>query len=199
MEEKASLPPEWDVASSKALSAGVGFLFCLSLTGAIGGRTIFADGVAERMIFVVPSRFLATDKGTYIRVNGVKSTRDTVAYTDLTCYRTGSVARCVSFEPCQTGRTLALLSPLPLCAATPGGGSDVAGGYGDLPGLGPDDHVGLAVDDGGSSSYHSSSDDEDLEEEATLSMEDRVKLTKIWVANPTISHHWTSGAGGGVV
>ena len=59
-----------------------------------------------------------------------------------------------------------------MAAATPGGGG-VAGGYGDLPGLGVDDHVGLAVDDGGSSSNHSSGvglEDEDLEEEASLSM-----------------------------
>ncbi|KAE8777895.1 hypothetical protein D1007_49304 [Hordeum vulgare] len=85
-----------------------------------------------------------------------------------------------------------------MATATPSG-SDVAGGYGDLPGLGPDGHVGLAVDEGGSSSYHSSGDDEDLEEEEALSMEDRVKLAEIWVANPTSSHHWTSGAGGDVV
>ncbi|KAE8775279.1 hypothetical protein D1007_52220 [Hordeum vulgare] len=84
-------------------------------------------------------------------------------------------------------------------AATTLDGGDVADGYGDLPGLGPGDHVGLVVDDGGSSSYHSSGDDEDLEEEAALSMEDRVKLAVIWVANPTSSHHWASGAGGGVV
>ncbi|KAI4991588.1 hypothetical protein ZWY2020_039974 [Hordeum vulgare] len=85
-----------------------------------------------------------------------------------------------------------------MATATPSG-SDVAGGYGDLPGLGPDGHVGLAVDEGGSSSYHSSGDDEDLEEEEALSMEDRVKLAEIWVANPTSSHHWTSGAGGDLV
>ncbi|KAE8785110.1 Ubiquitin carboxyl-terminal hydrolase 12 [Hordeum vulgare] len=84
-------------------------------------------------------------------------------------------------------------------AATTPGGDDVAGGYGDLPGLGPDDHIGLVVDDSGSSSYHSFDDDEDMEEEAALPMEDRVKLAEIWVANPTSSHHWTSGAGGGVV
>ncbi|KAE8820464.1 hypothetical protein D1007_01612 [Hordeum vulgare] len=84
-------------------------------------------------------------------------------------------------------------------AAATTDGDDVVCGYGDLPGLGPDDHVGLAMDDGGSSSYHSYSDDEDLEEEAMLSMEDRVKLAEIWVANTTTSHQWTSGAGGGVV
>ncbi|KAI5011538.1 hypothetical protein ZWY2020_013675 [Hordeum vulgare] len=74
------------------------------------------------------------------------------------------------------------------------GGDDVAGGYGDLPGLGVDDHIGLAVEDGGSSG-----DDEDLEEEAPVSMEHRVKMAEIWVANPRSSHHWTSGAGGGVM
>lgn len=88
-----------------------------------------------------------------------------------------------------------------MAAATPGGGG-VAGGYGDLPGLGVDDHVGLAVDDGGSSLSHSSgarSEDGDLEEEAALSMEDRVKMAEIWVANPSSSHHWTNGAGGGLM
>ncbi|KAI4998080.1 hypothetical protein ZWY2020_053422 [Hordeum vulgare] len=85
-----------------------------------------------------------------------------------------------------------------MVAVTPDDG-DVAGEYRDLPELGPDDHVGLAVDDDGSSSYHSSSDDEDLEEEEALSMEDMVKLAKIWVANPTNSHHWTTRAGGGMV
>ncbi|KAE8803257.1 hypothetical protein D1007_20837 [Hordeum vulgare] len=80
-----------------------------------------------------------------------------------------------------------------MTTATPGG-DDVAGRYGDLPGLGVDDHVGLAVEDGGSSG-----DDEDLEEEAPVSMEHRVKMAEIWVANPRSSHHWTSGAGGGVI
>ena len=83
-----------------------------------------------------------------------------------------------------------------MATATPDGG-DSAGGYVDLLGLGSDDHVGL--DDGGSGSYYSSADDEDLEEETTLSMEDRVRLAEVWVANPTSSHHWTSGAGGGVL
>ena len=97
------------------------------------------------------------------------------------------------------------LSPLPrlplpsqaMAAATPGGVHGT-GGYGDLPGLGPDDHLGLDDVDG-SSSYYSSADDEDLEEEAALSMEDRVKLAEIWVAHPTSSHQWTSGAAGGVL
>ena len=84
-----------------------------------------------------------------------------------------------------------------MAAATPGG-VDGAGGYGDLPGLGPDDHLGLDDVDG-SSSYYSSADDEDLEEESALSMEDRVKLAEIWVAHPTSSHQWTSGAAGGVL
>ena len=83
-----------------------------------------------------------------------------------------------------------------------GGGDDDddddAGGYGDLPGLGPDGHLGLDDVDG-SSSYYSDADDEDLEEEAVLSMEDRVKLAEIWVAHPTSSHQWTSGAAGGVL
>ena len=81
-----------------------------------------------------------------------------------------------------------------MAAATPGG-VDGAGGYGDLPGLGPDDHLGLDDVDG-SSSYYSSADDEDVEEEAALSMEDRVRLAEIWVANPSSSHQWTSGAAG---
>ncbi|KAE8817095.1 hypothetical protein D1007_05300 [Hordeum vulgare] len=55
------------------------------------------------------------------------------------------------------------------------------------------------MDDGSSSSYLSSGDDEDLKEEVELSMEDRVKLAEIWVANPTSIHHRTSGAGSGVV
>ncbi|KAE8812796.1 hypothetical protein D1007_10124 [Hordeum vulgare] len=76
-----------------------------------------------------------------------------------------------------------------MATTTPGGG-DVAGGYGDLPGLGVDDHVGLAVDDGGYSSNHSSD---------AGSEEDRVKMAEIWVANPSSSHHWTSGAGGGMI
>ncbi|KAE8767923.1 hypothetical protein D1007_60657 [Hordeum vulgare] len=61
---------------------------------------------------------------------------------------------------------------------------------------------GLVVDDGGSSSNNSSSaslEDEDLEEEAVLSMEDRMKMAEIWVVNPTGSHHWTRGAGGGLI
>ncbi|KAE8782356.1 hypothetical protein D1007_44274 [Hordeum vulgare] len=88
-----------------------------------------------------------------------------------------------------------------MAAVTPGGG-DVAGGYRDLPGLGVDDHVSLAVDDGGSSRNHSSgarSEDEDLKEEVALSMEDRVKMAEIWVANPSSSYHWTIGAGGGLI
>ena len=72
-----------------------------------------------------------------------------------------------------------------MAAATPGGG-DGAGGYGDLPGLGNDDHLGLDDVDG-SSSYYSSAD-EDWEEEAALSMEDRLKMAEIWVAHPSSSH-----------
>ena len=72
-----------------------------------------------------------------------------------------------------------------MAAATPGG-VDGAGGYGDLPGLGPDDHLGLDDVDG-SSSYYSSADDEDLEEEATLFMEDMVKLAEIWVAHHPVA------------
>jgi hypothetical protein len=85
-----------------------------------------------------------------------------------------------------------------MAAATPSGGEGGCssgggvGGYGDLPGLGSDEHVRL---DGGGSSSNYSSDDEDLEE-APLSMEQRVRLAEIWVANPTTSHHWTCAAGG---
>ncbi|KAE8815484.1 hypothetical protein D1007_06944 [Hordeum vulgare] len=88
-----------------------------------------------------------------------------------------------------------------MAAATPGGG-DVVGGDGNLPGLGLDDHVCLAVYDSGSSSNHSSGaslEDEDVEEEAALSMEDTVKMAEIWVANPTSSHHWNCGPGGGLI
>mgnify|MGYP005836855019 CR=1 FL=1 len=73
-----------------------------------------------------------------------------------------------------------------MAGATPGDG-DGAGGYGDLPNLGSDDHLGLD-DDNGSSFYYSSADYEDLEEEAALSMEDMVRLAEIWVANPSSSH-----------
>ncbi|KAE8791317.1 hypothetical protein D1007_34312 [Hordeum vulgare] len=54
-----------------------------------------------------------------------------------------------------------------MAAVTPGDG-DVVGGYNDLPGLGPDDHVGLDVS---SSSYYSG--DKQEEEEAPLSMDQR--------------------------
>lgn len=85
-----------------------------------------------------------------------------------------------------------------MAAATSGGdaggcssGGGV-GGYGDLFGLGSDAVRGI---DGGysCSSYYSSDNDEFLE--PALSMEQQVRLTKIWVANPTTSHHCTHGIG----
>ncbi|KAI4972129.1 hypothetical protein ZWY2020_003054 [Hordeum vulgare] len=77
-----------------------------------------------------------------------------------------------------------------MVAATPDG-SGVIGGYGDLPGLGDDDHVGLDVS---SLSYYTG--DKEEEEEVPLSMAQRVRLAEMWVANPTTSHHLTSGLGG---
>ncbi|KAE8801374.1 hypothetical protein D1007_23071 [Hordeum vulgare] len=77
-----------------------------------------------------------------------------------------------------------------MAAATPDD-DGVVGGYGDLPGLGDDDHVGL---EGSSSSYYIG--DEEEEEEASLSMDQRVRLAEMWVANPTTSHHLTTGVGG---
>ncbi|KAE8789862.1 hypothetical protein D1007_35822 [Hordeum vulgare] len=71
------------------------------------------------------------------------------------------------------------------------GGSDDVGGYDDLPSLGSDDHIGL---DGSSSSYYT--DDEEEEEEVPMSMEQRVRLVEMWVANPTTSHHWIIREGG---
>ena len=76
-------------------------------------------------------------------------------------------------------------------AATPGDGAggcsnDGGGGSGDLPGFGSVAAGG--IDSGGySSSAYSSDDDEFLE--PALSMEQRARLAKIWVANPTTSHH----------
>ena len=78
-----------------------------------------------------------------------------------------------------------------------GGGSSSGGGvggYGDLPGLGADAHPGLAEDDGDSSSYYSSGEEE--MKEAPLSMEQRLRMAEMWVANPLTSHHWTHGCGG---
>ena len=79
-----------------------------------------------------------------------------------------------------------------MAATTPGSGdggctSDGGvGGYEDLPGIGSEEHVG--VDGGGSNSYYLS-DDEGLDlDEAPLSMEQRVTMAEIWVANPTTSH-----------
>ncbi|KAI4994249.1 hypothetical protein ZWY2020_029297 [Hordeum vulgare] len=77
-----------------------------------------------------------------------------------------------------------------MAAATPDDGGFV-GSYGDLPSLSDDDHVGL---DGSSSSYYTG--DEEEEEEAPLSMAQRVRLAEMWAANPTTSHHLTSGLGG---
>ncbi|KAI4976361.1 hypothetical protein ZWY2020_049968 [Hordeum vulgare] len=77
-----------------------------------------------------------------------------------------------------------------MAAATPDN-DGVVDGYGDLPGLDDDDHVSL---EGSSSSYYTG--DEEEEEEASLSMDQWVRLTEMWVANPTTSHHLTSGVGG---
>ncbi|KAE8800009.1 hypothetical protein D1007_24483 [Hordeum vulgare] len=77
-----------------------------------------------------------------------------------------------------------------MAAATPDGGG-VVGGYEDLPDLGDDDHVGL---EGSSSSYYIG--DKEEEEEASLSMDQRVRLAEMWMANPTTSHHLTIGVGG---
>lgn len=86
-----------------------------------------------------------------------------------------------------------------MAAVTPGGGAGGCssdggvGGYGDLPGLGSDARAGLDCGYSSSSDY-SSDDDEFLE--PPLSMEQRVRLAKIWAANPTTSHQWTHGVGG---
>ncbi|KAE8797274.1 hypothetical protein D1007_27519 [Hordeum vulgare] len=77
-----------------------------------------------------------------------------------------------------------------MVAVTPDSGG-VVGGYSDLPGLGDDDHVGL---EGFCSSYYKG--DEKEEEEASLSIDQRVWLPEMWVDNPTTSHHLTSGVGG---
>ncbi|KAI4988328.1 hypothetical protein ZWY2020_029958 [Hordeum vulgare] len=77
-----------------------------------------------------------------------------------------------------------------MVAATPNDGG-VVSGYGDLPDLGDDDHVGL---EGSSSSYYTGNEEE--EEEASLSMDQGVRLAEMWVANPTTSHHLTTGVGG---
>ncbi|KAE8810381.1 hypothetical protein D1007_12845 [Hordeum vulgare] len=77
-----------------------------------------------------------------------------------------------------------------MAAATPDGGG-LVGGYGDLPGLGNDDHVGM---DGSSSSCYISVKEE--EEEASLTMDQWVRLAEMWVASPTTSHHLTTRVGG---
>ena len=76
-----------------------------------------------------------------------------------------------------------------MASATPAGDDgqgDASGG--DLPRLGLD----------GSGCYSSSeysSEDEDFAEPA-LSMEQRLKMVRIWVANPSTAHQWTHGIGG---
>ena len=76
-----------------------------------------------------------------------------------------------------------------MASVTPAGGDgrgDVSGG--DLPRLGLDGS-------GGYSSSEYCSEDEDFAEPA-LSMEQRLQLARIWVANPSTAHHWTHGFGG---
>ncbi|KAE8785684.1 hypothetical protein D1007_40589 [Hordeum vulgare] len=178
---------------------GVGTLGCAaaSCKGSAGG----GGGAAVRAYKLVLTQYL-----TY----RARMSVGTVAYTCcVACQNLVELDQPENLvEPDQPENpSLALPSPSlrgsPTMAAATLGGSDVAGGYGDLPDLGVDDHVGLAVDDGGSSSNHSSDaglEEEDLEEEEeALSMEDRVKMAEIWVANTSSSHHWTSGAGGGLI
>jgi hypothetical protein len=53
--------------------------------------------------------------------------------------------------------------------------------------------------EGGSGSGYSTSeysDDDDDFSEAALSMEQRLQLARIWVANPSLAHQWTHGIGG---
>ena len=72
-----------------------------------------------------------------------------------------------------------------MASATLAGG-DASGS--DLPRLGLN----------GSGCYSSSeysSEDEDFVEPA-LSMEQRLKMVRIWVANPSTTHHWTHGFSG---
>ena len=74
-----------------------------------------------------------------------------------------------------------------MASATPAGGDglgDASGG--DLPRF---------DGSGGYSSSEYSSEDEDFAEPA-LSMEQRLQLARIWVANPSTAHQWTHGIGG---
>ena len=76
-----------------------------------------------------------------------------------------------------------------MASATPAGDDgqgDASGG--DLPRLGLD----------GSGCYSSSeysSEDEDFAEPA-LSMEQRLKMARIWLSNPSTARQWTHGIGG---
>ncbi|KAE8788938.1 hypothetical protein D1007_36939 [Hordeum vulgare] len=55
--------------------------------------------------------------------------------------------------------------------------------------------VGEIYGDGGDSSSAFSTDDDEILE-PSLSMEQRLQLARLWVANPSSSHEWTHGIGG---
>ena len=74
-----------------------------------------------------------------------------------------------------------------MALATPAGGDglgDASGG--DLPRF---------DGSGGYSSSKYSSAEEDFAEPA-LSMEQRLRMARLWVDNPSTAHHWTHGFGG---
>ena len=76
-----------------------------------------------------------------------------------------------------------------MASATTAGDGDGVDGGGDLPFLPPS---GPAGGDDSSSAY--SSDDED--ESPLISMEERLRVAHLWVANPSSSHEVTHGLGG---
>ena len=102
---------------------------------------------------------------------------------------------CSSTNPSSLARTA-------MAAAPPGGGGgDGDGGSANLPlfGIGAAGGIeGRSPIEGGdgysSSDLYSSDDDEFME--PALSMEQRVRLAKQWVANPSNSHELTHGLGG---
>ena len=81
-----------------------------------------------------------------------------------------------------------------MAAATPSGGGNGDGGSANIPLFGSGAAGAFEGGDDYSSSKYSSDDDEFME--PTLSMEQRVRLAQLWVANPSNSHELTHGPGG---
>ena len=81
-----------------------------------------------------------------------------------------------------------------MASATPAGGGEGVHGGGEMPFWPPSGTAGIDGDGGDDSSSAYSSDDE--EESLLLSMEQRLRLAQLWVANPSSSHELTHGLDG---